>query len=45
VMTSDYFGSFPYDLRSCDLSLLSSEQRELLALHLDREAWLKRRAG
>lgn len=43
VMTSDYFGSFPYDLRQCDLSLLTQGQRELLAIHLDREAWLQRR--
>lgn len=43
VMTSDYFGSAPYDLRDCDLSLMSKQQRELMAIHLDREAWLKSR--
>lgn len=40
VMTSDYFGEAPYDLRSCDLSLLNTRQRDLMAIHLDRETWL-----
>lgn len=43
VTKSDYFGPFPYDLRECDLSLLNKKQRELLAIHLDREAWLRQR--
>ncbi len=43
VMTSDYFGMLPYDLSKCDLSLLNSAQRELMRIHLDREAWLNSR--
>jgi hypothetical protein len=43
VMSSDYFGSTPYDLNACDLSLLNRQQRELMSIHLDREAWLKNR--
>jgi hypothetical protein len=43
VLTSDYFGAFPYDLRDCDLSLLDAQQKKLLAIHLDRQAWLKHR--
>ena len=43
VMTSDYFGAFPYELSKCDLSMLNAKQRELLSIHLDREAWLKKR--
>lgn len=43
VTTSDYFGPFPYELSKCDLLLLNSRQRELLSIHLDREAWLKKR--
>ncbi len=43
VMRSDYFGNFPYDLASCDLSLLTAEQRRLLDIHLDREKWLAAR--
>ncbi len=41
VMSSDYFGSTPYDLRECNLSLLNEQQKRLMAIHLDREAWLK----
>jgi hypothetical protein len=44
VLASDYFGSTPYDLKTCDLSRLNSRQRELMAIHLDREAWLAARA-
>jgi hypothetical protein len=45
VMTSDYFGSTPYDLRppNCDLSLLNEQQKRLMAIHLDREGWMKQR--
>ena len=43
VMTSDYFGPFPYELGKCDLSLLNTRQKELLSIHLDRDAWLKTR--
>ena len=43
VMTSDYFGSTPYDLRACDLSLMTDQQKRFMAIHLDREAWLKQR--
>jgi hypothetical protein len=43
VMKSSFFGQLPYDLRSCDLSLLDGGQRELLSIHLDREGWLARR--
>ena len=43
VMSSDYFGPFPYDLGQCDLKLLSAQQRKLLEIHLDREGWLKKR--
>ena len=43
VMRSDYFGEFPYDLRQCDLSLLNAQQKKLLEIHIDREAWLKKR--
>jgi hypothetical protein len=43
VTRSDYFGAFPYDLGSCDLKLLNDEQRTLLAIHLNREAWLAQR--
>ncbi len=43
VMRSDYFGAFPYELSRCDLSLLNAQQRELLSIHLDRQAWLTKR--
>jgi hypothetical protein len=43
VQKSDYFGPFPYDLKDCDLTLLTKQQRDLLAIHLDREAWLRGR--
>lgn len=43
VTTSDYFGPYPYDLAKCDLSLLNAKQKELLSIHLDRGAWLKKR--
>jgi hypothetical protein len=43
VQKSDYFGPFPYDLKNCDLKLLNATQRDLLTIHLDREAWLKKR--
>jgi hypothetical protein len=43
LMTSDYFGATPYDLRECDLSRLDDRQKKLMAVHLDRESWLARR--
>ena len=43
VMRSDYFGAFPYDMTKCDLSRLNPQQKQLIEIHLDREAWLKRR--
>jgi hypothetical protein len=43
VMTSDYFGSVPYDLRDCDISRMSDQQTRLMAIHLDRERWLAQR--
>jgi hypothetical protein len=43
VMRSDYFGDFPYPISSCDLSLLTPAQKKLLAIHADREAWLRQR--
>lgn len=43
VTTSDYFGPVPYDLNSCSLTLLNRRQRELMEIHLDRDAWLKKR--
>ncbi len=41
IVQSDYFGQFPYDLRECDLSLLSDRQRDMMSIHLDREAWMQ----
>lgn len=43
VMHSEYFGEFPYDLGSCDLSSLGEALRAKLAIHLDRERWLRGR--
>jgi hypothetical protein len=43
VQRSDYFGAFPYELPKCDLSLLTPQQKALLEIHMDREAWLKKR--
>ncbi len=43
VMRSDYFGAFPYDLKACDLRLLTDSQRKLMEIHLGREAWLNQR--
>jgi hypothetical protein len=40
VLSSDYFGPAPYDLSACDLRLLNKQQHDLMAIHLDREAWL-----
>ena len=42
-MRSDYFGVFPYEMNTCDLSLLSSPQKKLIEIHMDREEWLKQR--
>lgn len=43
VLRSDYFGEFPYDITKCDLSLLSAQQKRLLEIHRNREAWLTKR--
>jgi hypothetical protein len=43
VTRSDYFSAFPYDLSTCDLSLLDERQKSLLSIHLDREGWLASR--